>query len=168
MATPPQPEPQQEIVPPPDPDPPDPEQTQNEEPTFPIDPAPDPVVDPLAPGPQPFSENEGGPTENEGVSTRPQRQRKPPQSYQPGFKGQSYQDSSYLSVLICNAMAFMVKVTQVYAMTQADPDTMTLKEAMAKPDADKFLDVMIKEIQDHVQPKALATSVWRADAQIWT
>ena len=47
----------------------------------------------------------------------------------------------------------MVKVTQVYAMTQADPDTMTLKEAMAKPDADKFLDAMIKEIQDHVQRK---------------
>ena len=88
-ATPPQPEPQQEIVPPPDPEPPDPEQTQNEEPTFPIDPAPVPVVDPLVPGPQPFSENEGGPTENEGVSTRPQRQQKPPQSYQPGFKGQS-------------------------------------------------------------------------------
>ena len=48
-------------------------------------------------------------------------------------------------------MAFMVKVTQVYAMTQADPDTMTLREAMAEPDADKFLDAMIKEIQDHVQ-----------------
>ena len=47
----------------------------------------------------------------------------------------------------------MVKVTQVYAMTQADPDTMTLKEAMAKPDVDKFLDAMIKEIQDHVQRK---------------
>ena len=29
-------------------------------------------------------------------------------------------------------MAFMVKVTQVYTMTQADPDTMTLKEAMAQ------------------------------------
>ena len=47
----------------------------------------------------------------------------------------------------------MVKVTQVYAMTQADPDTMTLKEAMAEPDADKFLDAMIKEIQDHMQRK---------------
>ena len=152
-ATPPQPEPQQKIVPPPDPDPPDPEQPQNEEPTFPIDPVPDPVVDPLAPGPQPFLENEGGPIENEGVSTRPQRQCKPPQSYQPGSKGQSYQDSSHLSVLICNATAFMVKVTKFYAMTQADPDTMTLKEAMAEPHADKFLDAMIKEIQDHVQRK---------------
>ena len=44
-------------------------------------------------------------------------------------------------------------------MTQADPDTMTLKEAMAEPDAYKFLDAMIKEIQNHVQLKALATSV---------
>ena len=54
----PQPEPQQEIVPPPDPDPPDLQQPQNEEPTFPIIPVPDPVVDPLAPGPQPFAETE--------------------------------------------------------------------------------------------------------------
>ena len=50
-------------------------------------------------------------------------------------------------------MAFMIEVTQVYTMTQADPDTMTPKEAMAEPDADKFLDTMIKEIQDHVQRK---------------
>ena len=47
----------------------------------------------------------------------------------------------------------MVKVTQVYAMTQPDPDIMTLKEAMAQPYADKFLDAMIKEIQGHVQHK---------------
>ena len=47
----------------------------------------------------------------------------------------------------------MVELTQVYAMTQADPNTMTLKEAMAEPDTDKFLDAMIKEIQDHVQRK---------------
>ena len=48
--------------------------------------------------------------------------------------------------LYCNATAFMVKVTQVYAMTQADPDTLMLKEAMAQPDVDKFPEAMIKEI----------------------
>ena len=40
-----------------------------------------------------------------------------------------------------------------YALTQADPDTMTLKEAMRQPDADKFLEAMVKEVEDHVQRK---------------
>ena len=38
-----------------------------------------------------------------------------------------------------------------YAATQADPDMMTLKQAMQELDAYEFLEAMIKEINDHVQ-----------------
>ena len=64
------------------------------------------------------------------------------------------------------AYAFPVEVTHsyAYAATQADPDTMTLKQAMQEPDADKFLEAMIKEIDDHVQQK-----YWHSvtDKQMW-
>ena len=36
-----------------------------------------------------------------------------------------------------------------FASSLADNDTMYLKEAMAQPDRDKFLEAMIKEIEDH-------------------
>ena len=51
------------------------------------------------------------------------------------------------------AYAFSVEVTHAYAytVTQDDPDTMTLKQAMQEPDTDKFLKAMIKEIDEHVQ-----------------
>ena len=38
-------------------------------------------------------------------------------------------------------------------MTKADPDTMTLKQALQEPDADKFVEAMIKEVNDHVNRK---------------
>ena len=33
----------------------------------------------------------------------------------------------------------------------ADPDTMTLKEALKQPDAEEFLKAMAKEVEDHVR-----------------
>ena len=33
----------------------------------------------------------------------------------------------------------------------ADPDTMTLKEALKQPDAEEFLKAMVKEVEDHVR-----------------
>ena len=36
-------------------------------------------------------------------------------------------------------------------MSMADPDTMTLKEALKKPDAEEFLKAMVKEVEDHVR-----------------
>ena len=49
------------------------------------------------------------------------------------------------------ALAVEVTHAYAYAATQADPDTMTLKQAMQEPDADKFLEAIIKKIDDHVQ-----------------
>ena len=37
-----------------------------------------------------------------------------------------------------------------YAATKADLDTMNLKQALGEPDANKFLEAMEKEVQDHV------------------
>ena len=50
------------------------------------------------------------------------------------------------------AYAFAVEVTHAYAYaaTQANPDTITLMQAMQEPDGDKFLEAMINEIDDHV------------------
>ena len=36
-------------------------------------------------------------------------------------------------------------------MSMADPDTMTLKEALKQPDAEEFLKAMVKEVEDHVR-----------------
>ena len=33
----------------------------------------------------------------------------------------------------------------------ADPDTMTLKEALKQPDAEEFLKAMVKEVEDHAR-----------------
>ena len=38
-----------------------------------------------------------------------------------------------------------------YIMSMADPDTMTLKEALNQPDAEEFLKAMVKEVEDHVR-----------------
>ena len=38
-------------------------------------------------------------------------------------------------------------------MTKADPDTVNLKEALNEPDAHKFLEAMVKEVDDHVECK---------------
>ena len=82
-------------------------------------------------------------------------QRSSPNDYVPQLGGKSYETLTFLTKTIDMAYAFAVKVTHVYASaaTQADPDTMTLKQAMQEPDTDKFLEAMIKEIKDHVQCK---------------
>ena len=42
----------------------------------------------------------------------------------------------------------------VISMTaSSDPDTMTLEEALAAPDRDKFVEAMVKELKDHVDQK---------------
>ena len=84
---------------------------------------------------------------------RSTRRRTQTENYEPSFHGQKYNASSYLVELVDNATAFLMEITHAYAATQADPDTMTLKEAMAEPGADKFLEAMVKEIEDHVQRK---------------
>ena len=40
-----------------------------------------------------------------------------------------------------------------YVASLADKDTMNLTQALNKPDADKFLEAMDKEVNDHVQRK---------------
>ena len=47
----------------------------------------------------------------------------------------------------------------VCLMTLADPDTMTLKEALEQLDADEFLEAMAKEVDDHVRRDHSKTSV---------
>ena len=78
-----------------------------------------------------------------------------PKEYVLQFGGKSYESSSFLNKIIDMAYSFAIEVTHAYAYgaTQADPDTMTLKQAMQEPDADKFLEAIIKEINDHVQLK---------------
>ena len=78
-----------------------------------------------------------------------------PKEYIPQFGGKSYKSTLFLSEVINAAYAFAVEVTHAYAYaaTQANPDTMTLKQAMQEPDTEKFLKAMIKEIDDHVQRK---------------
>ena len=86
---------------------------------------------------------------------RSRRVRTAPKEYVPQFGGKSYKTTSFLSEIIDMAYAFAIEVTHAYAYaaTQADPDTMTLKQAIQEPDANKFLKAMIKEINDHVQQK---------------
>ena len=38
-----------------------------------------------------------------------------------------------------------------HTMSMADPDTMTLKEALKQPDAEEFLKAMVKEVDDHAR-----------------
>ena len=52
-----------------------------------------------------------------------------------------------------NTTTFMIEFFNAHAATQAELDAMRLREAMAEPGADKFLDTMAKEIDDHVQRK---------------
>ena len=152
--------PSQEISPPPTDTPqidesPEPNQAATQLP----DPAPDPqenvsqqsdgkedYIQPPPPAPDPS---------NPQGLRRSTRQRTSPNDYVPQFAGKSYETNTFLSELIDTAYAFVVEVTHTYAYaaTQADPDTMTLKQAMQEPDADKFLEAMIKEIDDHVQCK---------------
>ena len=152
--------PSQEISPPPTDTPqidesPEPNQAATQLP----DPAPDPqenvsqqsddeedYIQPPPPAPDPS---------NPQGLRRSTRQRTSPNDYVPQFAGKSYETNTFLSELIDTAYAFAVEVTHAYAYaaTQADPDTMTLKQAMQEPDADKFLEAMIKEIDDHVQRK---------------
>ena len=105
---------------------------------------PDPP--PIPPGPP------DDPDEEEPLR-RSERVRTQPRNYEPSMGGQSYEGSSFLTEITDNAMAFTTELIYAYAATQADPDTMTLKEAMQEPDADKFLEAMVKEIDDHVTRK---------------
>ena len=61
----------------------------------------------------------------------------------PSFGGKTY----YASFLT------EVRDAIVFAATEADPDTMTLKQALKEPDADQFLLAMEKEVNDHVTRK---------------
>ena len=128
------------LLPDPDPDPPNFKLQQSEDQQDFIQP-PQP---PLAPDPP----NPEGLRQSRQIRTAPKE-------YIPQFGGKAYKTTSFLSKIIDTAYAFMVEVTHAYAYaaTQADPDTMTLKQAMQEPDADKFLEAMIKEIDDHVQYK---------------
>ena len=71
------------------------------------------------------------------------RDRTPRSLLTPTFKGKSY----YATFLT------EVKDAIVFAATEADPDTMTLKQALKEPDADQFLLAMEKEVNDHVTRK---------------
>ncbi len=86
---------------------------------------------------------------------RPKRTPKPRDLLSPKWTGQSYTSNrSYISELRDQTMALFGEICfESYAMTQADPDTMTLAQAMNEPDADKFLEAMIKEVNDHVDRK---------------
>ena len=65
------------------------------------------------------------------------------QDYKPSFYGKSHA-ASFLTE-VHDAVSFMA--------TEADPDTMTLKQALQEPDADQFLLAMEKEVNDHVTRK---------------
>ena len=41
-------------------------------------------------------------------------------------------------------------VDYAFPATEADPDTMTLKQALQEPDSNEFLKAMEKEVEDHV------------------
>ena len=56
--------------------------------------------------------------------------------------------TSYLVELVDNTYAFLTDLA--YAISMADKDTMTLRQALQEPDADKFLEAMTKEVNDHV------------------
>ena len=64
-------------------------------------------------------------------------------SLAPTFKGQT------------RVAAFVTEVRDAiaFAATEADPDTMTPKQALAEPDADQFPLAMEKEVNDHVTRK---------------
>ena len=51
------------------------------------------------------------------------------------------------------ATSLLTEFIEVLAVTVADPDTMTLKQALQEPDADKFIEAMIKEVNDHANRK---------------
>ena len=122
------------LLPDPDPDPPNFELQQSEDQQDFIQP---PALDP----PNPKGLRRSG------------RVRTAPKEYVPQSGGKSYETTSFLSKIIDTAYAFIIEVTHsyAYAATQANPDTMTLKQAIQEPEADKFLEAMIKEINDHVQ-----------------
>ena len=82
------------------------------------------------------------------VHTRPQRIRQKPTFFSPSMKGQYHQGAqSYLIELFDPIRAFIEDIA--YAMSMADQDTMTLKQALQEPDADCFLKAMSKEVKDH-------------------
>ena len=117
--------------------------------------------DARAPSPQPTIQNvEAGPayTGTEPPEQGPAFERhNPPEpelrrSTRPRVKPKLLlSPQAHLTELLKEPMQDMAP--QCFALTRADPDTMTLKEAMSQPDADKFLEAMEKEVQDHVSRK---------------
>ncbi len=85
--------------------------------------------------------------------SRQNRKRKKPTLLSPQFHGKRHKNKSFISELTSNAITLIGESIESYAITQADPDTMTLSKALSEPDADKFLEAMIKEVNDHVQRK---------------
>ena len=67
------------------------------------------------------------------------RTRTAPTNIIPSLKGQSY---------LCCVLTEVVDYA--FPATEADPDTMTLKQALQEPDSNEFLKAMEKEVEDHV------------------
>ena len=97
--------------------------------------------------PPPTKENEGDSQDLSQVHHSQHHSRQPTQ-LQPSMRGQTY---SFYTELSEDILIFVNEL--VYAMTEADPDTMMLKQALQEPDANKFLEAMVKEVEDHINRK---------------
>ena len=151
---------------------------QQQQPQLP--PQPNPVPNPPAPEPidqQQQRNNQGDNPENEGEPDpeqqeeiddeiveqqyeepeepqdspfeprRSRRQRQDVERYEPSMQGHTYARNRMFIVSYISEFVEYIAA----ASTLADPDTMTLKEALQEPDADKFIEAMEKEVEDHVK-----------------
>jgi hypothetical protein len=65
------------------------------------------------------------------------------------FAAMQHQTIERLSSLLDGTINYIHPLS--FAITLADPDTMTLSQALTQPDADQFINAMEKEVRDHEQ-----------------